>query len=114
MVVRNRVAHHGRCWDYLSPIKPMLKSPQRNLDFNCELNAAGKIYNTLLILLYLIQFTAVPAEYANEWGTRLYQRLNQFPHLPAMGFPQNWYNLNPWREIIAQHPSPNKPEPNPQ
>ena len=93
-VVRNICAHHARLWNRSFPIA--LKLPRRPVALAAALNQAApkKLYNTLVMMDYLLTLVAPAA----SWTERLRDLLNtQSPAtLAEMGFPPDWRNRGPW------------------
>jgi abortive infection bacteriophage resistance protein len=99
-VVRNMCAHHARLWN-----REFVKTPQHSITKPAILSgtftASRKIYNTLLIVLYLMDVI----EPENEWRTALLALLHQHPTLlPRMGFPTDWASHAIWSKPHAEQP----------
>jgi len=99
-VVRNHCAHHGRIWNreftFLWKL-PRKKPPALHQNFNRD--DGRKIYNTLVMLAYLME-----AMGPNSWRQRLNSLFTQHPDVSAraMGFPQDWHARPIWRNIEKQ------------
>lgn len=95
-VVRNLCAHHSRLWnrqfDRVSPQAPRNKPAALKDAFV----ASHGLYNTLLILLYLMDLIAPH----HRWGARLVDLLGQHEDLltPYMDFPADWKNRAIWQK----------------
>ncbi len=92
--VRNKCAHHNRLWNHNFTIT--LKLPkQRPLKVVASLNpnAERKLYNTLVILEYLLEIVSPN----NHWKNRLFSLLHQHRiDIAQMGFPENHQSLAAW------------------
>lgn len=92
--VRNVCAHHSRLWN-----RKFVKTPQNITGkpsvLAGQFTSTRTIYNTLMILLYLID----RIDPKNNWRTQLLNLLNQHPALlPKMGFPPSWATQTIWSE----------------
>jgi len=96
-VVRNHCAHHARIWNreftFLWKL-PRKKPPTLHQNFNRD--DGRKIYNTLVMLAYLMD-TMGP----NSWKKRLNGLFTQHPDVRprAMGFPQDWRTRPVWQNV---------------
>lgn len=93
-LLRNTCAHHSRLWNREFKIPPA-KPRSRPTSLVTEWVAGShKLYNSLLILLYLLD-TLSPA---HDWRHRL-RALLERPGiaLEAMGFPPGWEERGIWR-----------------
>lgn len=94
-VVRNLCAHHSRLWnrqfDRVSPQAPRNKPAALKDAFV----ANHGLYNTLLILMYLMDLIAPD----HRWGARLVNLLGQHEDLLArhMDFPADWQTRAIWQ-----------------
>ncbi|MDR6789111.1 abortive infection bacteriophage resistance protein [Sphingomonas sp. BE138] len=99
--VRNICAHHGRLWNRGFRSPPQLPRRPRelgaSLDDSTAGNAAGKLYNTLVLLLHLVAAIDPGA----EWRAELVNVLSAHPNgdLGTMGFPANWRSRPYWDGI---------------
>lgn len=92
-VVRNACAHNDRLWNYSFEVRSILptKKPALKPFFNYE--AQGKLYNSLVILVYLTDMIS-PAQ---DWRRSLLALLQSREDLlAAMGFPPDWRTLKFW------------------
>ena len=102
--VRNLCAHHSRLWNREFVVT--LRWENRDLRPSLAKNfvsSSNKIYNTLVILLYLMDQIS-PDHYwgqdqpNHEWGRELRHFLQSCPQpLSAMGFPNDWQNRTIWQ-----------------
>lgn len=94
-VVRNLCAHHSRLWnrqfDRVSPQAPKSKPAALKDTFV----AGHGLYNTLLILIYMMDLIAPN----HRWGARLVDLLEQHKDLliPHMDFPADWKTRAIWQ-----------------
>jgi len=94
-VVRNHCAHHARIWNreftFLWKL-PRKKPPTLHHNFNPD--DGRKIYNTLVMLAYLL-YTMGP----NTWKQRLKGLFAEHPKVNtrAMGFPRDWHTRSIWQ-----------------
>lgn len=96
--VRNICAHQGRLWNrgFRSPPKLPLKPPAltATIDHSRAGHAAGTLYNSLVLLVFLLDQTAP----ASTWRADLTAHLLAHPigDLAAMGFPPDWQTRPLW------------------
>lgn len=95
-VTRNICAHHSRLWDREFKISPMTpKSDRDNLP--AQFHTTKKVYNTLVILLYLLD--KIPPQ--NHWRAPLKSLLNTHDEwLSNMGFPDDWKTRAIWQDTL--------------
>ena len=96
-VVRNTCAHHARLWNReiaVSPAAPRSKPAALAGQFR----PAKRIYNTLILLAYLLDEISP----RSQWRAHLLALLDQHPKvdLAAMGFPEDWR-----LSVIPEHKS---------
>lgn len=87
--VRNVCAHHGRLWNRIFSIKPLLHREHQDI---------FRRRDTLYVQLAIINiFINVIAD-GSSWKQRLSNLFNEYPsaRLPSMGFPPNWKNIAFW------------------
>ncbi len=93
--VRNLCAHHSRLWnrEFIFTFKLPRQRPQTLLSsFNPQ--ASRRIYNTLVMLIYLMNRIAP----GHHWRQRLTGMLARHHVGPArMGFPDDWKTREIWR-----------------
>lgn len=92
-VVRNICAHHGRLWNrHLLKLEIPKKRP--SLLAGAFVKDSPKLYNTLLMLLYLMDVI----EPGHDWRGRLCALLAESTGVPlkAMGFSGNWQEKAIW------------------
>lgn len=102
--VRNICAHHQRLWNHYFRIRPRLPrlprfpmaKPQPQPFFHFNLDAPRKIYNTLVILVYLTELISPSI----GWRRQLRSLLTTHGDIrqSAMGFPPDWQQSPFWRE----------------
>ncbi len=92
--VRNLAAHHSRLWN--RRLTFTLRLPQRpsSLCINFNHESPRNIYNTLVMLGYLLEVVSP----GTTWKVRLRRLLDDYPQAQpiAMGFPDNWHELSFW------------------
>jgi len=105
-VLRNTAAHHSRLWNRKFTVTFQLprKKPAHLWDnFSTDpLHGIGKerkLYNTLVLLIHLIQLI----EHQSTWPQRLQTLLQSLdPELiPDMGFPADWQARPIWQGLMA-------------
>ena len=93
--VRNICAHHGRLWNKRFTVAMIL--PKNPPDLSIAFNTAAErnLYNTLVMLGYLLGVIAP----GTNWRTELRELVASCQHadLAAIGFPPNWTNLAFWQ-----------------
>lgn len=95
--VRNICAHHCRLWNRAFVLKCRIpQSPQFvNEWFNDSEPGVGKIYNTFVLIAYLLR----AINPGGDWLDRLKKLLPEcpLPFAENMGFPQDWANRGIWK-----------------
>ncbi len=96
--VRNVCAHHGRLWERLNQIKPLL--PNSHEWKPPLLTDNGRLFCTLLFLRLLTRRTPHVLEGANRCHAKINALLKRPPNVPnpstRMGLPNNWENHPLW------------------
>lgn len=94
-IVRNLCAHHSCLWNREFTVKPkLIRNPRHLLAQNFSPSSPSKIYNTLVISLYLLDQISP----THQWGKDLVALIKTCPQpLSAMGFPSNWQNRTIWQ-----------------
>lgn len=94
-VVRNIIAHHGRLWNRVLPFP--VKVPRTHQTTSVMTSDGRKLYNTLVILLYLRNII----EPDNTWGHELLTLVQLYSiDVSQMGFPNDWMARDVWRESL--------------
>ncbi len=93
-IIRNISAHHSRLWNknfgHVMP-RHTRKKPKK---LTGEFTTNPHIYNSLLILLHMLDVLEVGV----QWRKRLVELLIEHEDcLPKMGFPEGWKNKEIWR-----------------
>jgi abortive infection bacteriophage resistance protein len=105
-VLRNIAAHHSRLWDRKLVITFQLprKKPAHLWPNFCHTLASGpgregKVYNSLILLVHLIQIIEPPS----HWPQRLARHIQTLgPRLVLdMGFPADWKDRPVWKSLLA-------------
>ncbi len=93
--VRNICAHHGRLWNKQVTVKMIVPMSPVSLKLAMNPIVAGRVYNTLAVLGYLMGIVAP----GTQWRQQIVELMNSCPlaNPTAMGFPQDWGNLPMWR-----------------
>lgn len=95
--VRNFVAHHCRLWNRMLTVTMTIPRYPSQLVANINQNLAAErqIYNTLVMLGYLLRLISP----GTSWPQRMRQLIVEHGVLDtaAMGFPTNWQELPLWR-----------------
>ena len=95
-IVRNLCAHHGRLWNRSFAFQ--MRVPNHPVPLAATVNKAApkKIYNTLVMLEYLMNIISLN----HHWKERLFGLFSEHPIvvLGAMGFPHNWQDLPIWKK----------------
>ena len=96
-LVRNTCAHHSRLWNREFTITPELpRTKPAGLQPQCRPNSR-KLYNTLVILLHLMDLVAP----AHHWRARLGALIGRHAIPVAdMDFPAGWESLPIWRGAL--------------
>jgi abortive infection bacteriophage resistance protein len=96
--IRNHCAHHARVWnrDFTVTIKIPNKKPTSLIgSFNHQPGSDRKIYNTLVLLAYLIDLISPN----HHWKARLFDLFQKHPvNQNAMGFPADWLQRPIWNK----------------
>jgi abortive infection bacteriophage resistance protein len=94
--IRNHCAHHARVWnrDYTVTLKIPNKRPTALVSsFNHQKGSERKLYNTLVLLAYLMNLISP----GHHWKSRLFDLLNNnFVNQHSMGFPNDWQQKPIW------------------
>lgn len=105
-VLRNIAAHHSRLWDRKFVITfqlPRKKPAHLWLNFNLATasppSRESKIYNSLILLIHLIEII----EPGSHWPATLTKHLKTLDPklLPNMGFPADWQQRPVWKQLLA-------------
>jgi len=100
--IRNLCAHHGRLWNRVLPLKPILPKASKTPAFHHPVSIpSDRVFTILTILLYLIGYiapqSAWPSRLIDLWGKK-------HPVIPLgnMGFPNNWVNSPIWIPSLSK------------
>ena len=101
--VRNACAHHEPIWD--ENIRTGLRMPQRlsgatDITMAFNKSAGRKLYNALVVIIYLIEVIAPNG----DWPERLLALLAAYSSVPydRMGFPSGWREFTIWKKHLPQ------------
>lgn len=95
-VIRNTCAHHGRIWNRILVVKPLIPKKERYPNWhNPESIKNNRIFSILTIFVYLLKIVAPNT----KWKDRFYELLKQYPEidLKEMGFYKGWQNNPIWK-----------------
>jgi abortive infection bacteriophage resistance protein len=97
--VRNICAHHGRLWNKQFTVTMTLPNSPGALRVALHPASPRKIYNTLVVVGYLLGIVAPKS----DWRKHLIEMLQRSPGVDtaAMGFPANWQELPAWQSPPA-------------
>lgn len=87
--VRNICAHHGRLWNRVLGVRPMIPRAQKHPDWHTPVSFTDeRVFAMLTALKYMMNDIAPQS----RWPDRLRELLNEYPDIPIanMGFPPNW------------------------
>ena len=92
--VRNLAAHHSRLWNRRLTFTIRLPQRPSSLCTNFNHQSPRNIYNTLVMLGYLLKVISP----GTTWKVRLRRLLHEYPQAQpsGMGFPKNWNDLPFW------------------
>lgn len=92
--IRNICAHHSRLWNREFTVVPRLVTSPQHILANQFVTSSRKMYNTLVMLLYLMDHISPD----HQWRKRMMGLLNEAPQLLAvMDFPENWQGRDIWQ-----------------
>lgn len=93
--VRNICAHHGRLWNKQFTVTLKLPNSPGALKLAMNPAANRKIYNTLVVLGYLIGIVAP----GSQWRREVIELVNscRLADPAVMGFPSNWETFPAWK-----------------
>lgn len=94
--VRNACAHHSRLWNKTLGVG--FEVPRNKPSFASLANSTKKVFFALSVIEYIL--TCI-GEDEIEFKDKIKQLLQKYPNvdIKAMGFVQNWEELEMWREI---------------
>ena len=92
--IRNLCAHHSRVWNRrLTVTMPLPKSKPSELKGNMTTQNIRNIYNSLVMLVYLMGIISP----GSQWKNRLVELLEAHQvDTKKMGFPSDWWTLPIW------------------
>lgn len=92
--IRNICAHHGRLWNRVLGVKPLIPAKDPKWHTPAEISN-DRIFGVLVILRYLLGVVAPQS----RWHDRLATLIVDYPDIPLhqMGFVQNWRDCPIWR-----------------
>lgn len=94
--IRNICAHHGRLWNRILGVKPMIPRGHKNKDWQTPvLIPNDRIFAVLSISKYMLDRIAPQS----AWPQRLKALFAEYLEIPLgnMGFPKNWENSPIWK-----------------
>lgn len=102
--VRNVCAHNGRLWNKRSPI--LFEAPQSKINElvfskNDTNKLDSKIYNTILVMSDILQ--VIDPKYPFTYFIKDMLSKNKYIDPTHMGFPNNWLELDYWKNPSPEH-----------
>ncbi len=103
--IRNFCAHHSRLWNkelgisIKIPVSPQIKWLEAPVVLaDPRIDYKKRVY-PVLVAMQSILYTISPN---SKWGSRLYELLEQHPHIPRanMGMPDEWYADPFWHDAL--------------
>lgn len=95
--IRNVCAHHGRLWNRILPVSPLVPHAKHRPEFHTPVEiSAHRIFGVLTVLRYMLSQIAPQS----HWQDRLeYLWTTKHPNIPIaqMGFPANWQDCPIWQ-----------------
>lgn len=95
VTLRNICAHHGRLWNRQFTVTPKLPRHPNDLATSINQAAPRNIYNSLGIMLYLIDIIQPNSQWRNQLKESLIA--NPTEDFSAMGFPEGWQEQPIWK-----------------
>lgn len=93
--LRNVCAHHGRVWNRIMPVMPMLPRSLRPCWITTDSVSANRLYAVLCCLVYWLDVVDKANTFVRELKSLLACYHNVDTH--AMGFPDGWESEPLWR-----------------
>lgn len=94
-IIRNHCAHHSRLWNREFTVTPNIPTPAPKLLRDQFFGPSRKIYNSLVLILYLMDSIAP----AHHWRKRMKALIKEHAIPTAMmGFPEDWFARPIWQE----------------
>lgn len=93
--VRNACAHHSRLWN--KTLGVAFEVPRNNAKFEPLINSTKKVFFALSVIEYMLSCIG---EDEIDFKNKIKQLLQKYPNIDiqAMGFSQNWENIEIWRD----------------
>ena len=91
--IRNICAHHGRLWNRVLGLKPLI--PDKDSKWHTPIEVPNdRMFAVLTLLKYVLTIVAPQS----KWQNRLESLMEKYPDVPLrdMGFPQNWKDCPIW------------------
>lgn len=95
-VVRNICAHHGRLWNRVFGVKPLIPHGRKHPDWHAPVVIGNdRLFGILTVLQYLLRQVAPQS----AWKKRLHVLLDEYSDIPrrSMGFPEGWEHSPLWK-----------------
>ncbi len=92
---RNICAHHGRLWNRILPMKPVMPRQKKRPEWHSPVVVGNKrIFGSLTILGYLLSLIAPKS----QWKARVVALIDAHEDIPTldMGFPPGWRDSSLW------------------
>jgi abortive infection bacteriophage resistance protein len=94
--VRNICAHHGRLWNRVLGVKPLMPDADHYPDWHVPVPIGNdRLFGVLTLCRHCLRHVAPQS----AWPERLSALLSEFPGVPiaAMGFPPDWQDSPLWK-----------------
>jgi abortive infection bacteriophage resistance protein len=95
-VIRNICAHHGRLWNKVLGVKPLIPFQKDYPNWHTPYTVPNdRVFAVLIICRYCLKIIAPQS----RWPLHMKQLLSDFPmvNIGQMGFPSNWQSLPIWK-----------------
>lgn len=93
--IRNICAHHGRLWNKILSVRPLMPRSPRNPFIPLPASGTQQVYFVLCMIIYLLNIINPNHSFVK----RFKDLLNRYPMIDveAMGFPMEWEKENLWQ-----------------
>lgn len=96
-IIRNICAHHGRLWNRIIPVPPVIPTKKNRPEFyNPDGIKNDRMFGVLSVIQYMLAIIAKKS----KWSGRLRHLLTEkHPNVPlkSLGFPNNWESFQIWQ-----------------
>lgn len=97
-VVRNICAHHGRLWNRVLGVKPMIPRPKNDDRWHAPISVGNeRAFGLATICKHCMDCVAQQS----DWPHRVRRLIEDAPDIPlgSMGFPTNWLECPIWASV---------------